>query len=95
MRRLWQDKRRRRVRVKVAHLEKIHEFLKVFADKCHHAKEEDVLFPEMEKAGVLRKGGPIGVMLAEHAQGREYVKNIGDGINKYKAGDKKAVSKNY
>jgi hemerythrin-like domain-containing protein len=49
------------------------EFLRVFADKCHHAKEEDHLFPEMEKVGVAREGGPIGVMLAEHVEGRKHV----------------------
>ena len=31
------------------------EFLRVFADKCHHAKEEDHLFPEMEKVGMARE----------------------------------------
>ncbi len=49
------------------------EFLRIFADKCHHAKEEGHLFPEMEKVGVVREGGPIGVMLAEHVEGRKHV----------------------
>jgi hemerythrin-like domain-containing protein len=48
-------------------------FLKIFADKCHHGKEETHLFPELEKNGVPNKGGPIGVMLQEHAQGREFI----------------------
>ena len=37
------------------------EFLKEFADKCHHGKEEGFLFPALEKAGVKNEGGPIGV----------------------------------
>ena len=45
------------------------EFVKGFADGCHHRKEEGVLFPAMELAGVAREGGPIGVMLAEHEEG--------------------------
>lgn len=48
-------------------------FLKIFADKCHHGKEEDILFMELEKNGVLNEGGPIGAMLREHQQGREYI----------------------
>lgn len=48
-------------------------FLKIFADKCHHGKEENYLFEEMVKAGVPNKGGPIGAMLLEHQQGREYI----------------------
>jgi hemerythrin-like domain-containing protein len=51
-------------------------FLKEFADKCHHGKEEGLLFPAMIKAGVLEKGGPISVMLAEHAQGRKLIQEM-------------------
>lgn len=48
-------------------------FLKIFADKCHHGKEEDLLFKELENKGVPNEGGPIGAMLQEHKQGREYI----------------------
>jgi hemerythrin-like domain-containing protein len=48
-------------------------FLKIFADKCHHGKEEDILFKELENRGVPNEGGPIGAMLLEHKQGREYI----------------------
>ena len=27
-------------------------FLKLFADKCHHGKEEGLFFPAMERAGI-------------------------------------------
>ncbi len=56
------------------HLERIVEFLSVFADKCHHGKEEDILFPALEKSGIPREGGPIGVMLSEHDHGREEIR---------------------
>ena len=69
------------------HLERIVEFFRVFADKCHHGKEEDLLFPEMEKAGVPREKGPIGVMLAEHNQGRAFVRGMGEAASRYKQGD--------
>jgi hemerythrin-like domain-containing protein len=45
-------------------------FLKEFADTCHHGKEEGVLFPAFEEAGMPKAGGPIGVMLEEHDIGR-------------------------
>jgi hemerythrin-like domain-containing protein len=73
------------------HLDDIIEFFKIFVDKCHHGKEEDLLFPAMEQAGILRQGGPIGVMLAEHEKGRAYVKAIHAALGKYKAGDKSAA----
>lgn len=56
------------------------EFLKEFADKCHHGKEEDFLFPALEKAGIRKDGGPIGVMLSEHVQGRNYIKQMQNSI---------------
>lgn len=66
----------------LAHLEQITDFLKTFADRCHHGKEEDYLFPALEKAGIPREGGPIGVMLQEHAMGRDYTRGMVDGIAK-------------
>ncbi|NIM01689.1 MAG: hemerythrin [Acidobacteria bacterium] len=49
------------------------EFFRQFADTCHHAKEEDLLFPLMQERGVPGDGGPIGVMLQEHDAGRACV----------------------
>jgi hemerythrin-like domain-containing protein len=45
-------------------------FLKLFADKCHHGKEEGLYFPSLEQAGVRNDGGPIGQMLSEHTEKR-------------------------
>jgi hemerythrin-like domain-containing protein len=69
------------------HFEGILEFLKVFVDKCHHGKEEDLLFPALEAAG-MPKDGPITVMLQEHAMGRTYVKTISEAFASYSKGDK-------
>ena len=55
------------------HIDALLEFFSVFVDKCHHGKEEKLLFPALEEVGVGNEGGPIGVMLAEHRQGRELV----------------------
>lgn len=68
------------------HVEGILQFLKIFVDKCHHGKEEDLLFPAMEHVGIPRQG-PIAVMLAEHETGRDYVKAIDKAFVQYKAGD--------
>lgn len=48
-------------------------FLGEFADTCHHGKEEGLLFPAMIAAGLPADGGPISVMLSDHAQGRMLV----------------------
>lgn len=59
--------------VEVEDLEEMVSFLKLFADKCHHGKEEGLYFPSLEKAGIPREGGPIGVMLNEHIAGRALI----------------------
>ena len=62
--------------VDTGHLDQILEFIQVFADRCHHAKEEDLLFPAMASMGISQEGGPIGVMLHEHGLGREHVREM-------------------
>ncbi len=55
-------------------------FLKEFADKCHHGKEEGILFPELVRAGIPQEGGPIGVMLSEHAEGRRLIQEMEESV---------------
>ncbi len=55
-------------------------FLREFADKCHHGKEEGYLFPAMKAAGVAEEGGPIGVMLQEHQEGRRLIGRMADAL---------------
>ncbi|MFN7181917.1 MAG: hemerythrin domain-containing protein [Planctomycetota bacterium] len=62
------------------HLEKIMEFIKVFVDRCHHGKEEDILFPAMIESGLPKESGPISIMLIEHTTGRNYVKEMNRAI---------------
>lgn len=69
------------------------EFLQLFTDKCHHGKEEGILFPAMEKYGIPNEKGPIGQMLLEHAEGRKFIQGLSSSIS----GDKlnaSAFSKN-
>ena len=62
-------------------IEKMIEFLKIFADKCHHGKEEGFLFPALEEAGVKNQNGPIGVMLDQHKLGRGFIKQMEESIS--------------
>lgn len=56
------------------------EFFRSFADACHHAKEEDLLFPVLESRGIPRDGGPIGVMLEEHKLARGFTRDMGEAL---------------
>lgn len=75
------------------HVDRILEFLKVFVDQCHHAKEEDCLFPAMEAAGVPREGGPIGAMLAEHVTGRERIRGMFEAAGSLRRGDRSGAAR--
>jgi hemerythrin-like domain-containing protein len=66
------------------------DFIKGFADGCHHKKEEGVLFPSMATYGVPIEGGPIGVMLAEHERGRLFTRNLRLAAERLEAGDQTA-----
>lgn len=63
-------------------LAKALDFFQGFADKCHHKKEEDLLFPLLSKRGVPVEGGPIGVMLSEHEDGRRFLRGLREGLEK-------------
>jgi hemerythrin-like domain-containing protein len=62
------------------------EFIRRFADGRHHAKEEGVLFPAMQAAGIPNQGGPIGMMLIEHDQGRTAVRRMDEAVSAFGSG---------
>lgn len=74
-------------RVRPDDLSSIIDFLRMFADRCHHAKEEKLLFPALERVGVLRDSGPIGIMLYEHEQGRSLVRSMDDSVRRFAGGE--------
>ncbi|MBI4717445.1 MAG: hemerythrin domain-containing protein [Planctomycetes bacterium] len=67
-------------RVDKEFLEKSLDFFRNFADGCHHAKEEDELFPVLESAGIPRDNGPIGCMLFEHERGRALLRTVAENL---------------
>ena len=67
------------------------EFARKFGDGVHHRKEEIILFPGMERAGVPRDGEPIGVMRAEHDQLRRTVAAIGSMLDPATRGNVEAI----
>ncbi|RJP27357.1 MAG: hemerythrin [Candidatus Omnitrophota bacterium] len=75
------------------HFTRILEFLKVFVDKCHHGKEEDLLLPAMVEAGVPKEEGAIKFTLLEHVEGRGYIKGMSEAFDKLKRCDRQASAR--
>ena len=75
----------------VENFENIIDIIRNFADGLHHAKEENLFFPALEKKGFSAQQGPVAVMLHEHIQGRNYVKGMSDNLDLLKKGNKEAL----
>ncbi len=78
------SKIQKRDNIEKDHIHKIIEFLSNFADKCHHGKEEDILFPEMAKNPentIL-----INELLGEHRAGRDYIRGMKNSLDDFSTG---------
>ena len=65
------------------------DFLEHYADRCHHGKEEQLLFAELERCGLPPERGPTACMRSEHEQGRLGLRQMTDAVQ---AGDSKALA---
>ncbi|NOY14109.1 MAG: cation-binding protein, partial [Deltaproteobacteria bacterium] len=63
------------------------DFIRNYADRFHHAKEEDVLFVALVDNGMPAKQSPIEAMLIEHDQGRAFVRALESAAEKALAGE--------
>lgn len=77
------------------HMESVVYLIRNYADGFHHAKEENLLFPLMVTKGFSNEQGPVSVMLHDHEEGRNFVKGMSDGIDKFKEGDSSELPEIY
>jgi len=68
------------------------DFFSGFADACHHAKEEKLLFPRLEERGAIDKGCPIQQLKDEHERGRGHVRAIRAALVGAAAGERPEVA---
>jgi len=54
--------------------------IREFADKCHHGKEENLLFPAMRENEIPEEIALIDILTEEHKTGRNFVKNVAEAI---------------
>lgn len=66
------------------------EFVSGYADSCHHGKEEDILFREMQQQLGMDGMGPVDMMLREHDMGRRYTADFRSAAVRMQQGDRKA-----
>ena len=68
------------------------DFIRTYADKCHHGKEEDILFRDLNKKDLPRELKTIvSELIEEHKMGRKVVSELVEAKLRYLRGDKKAL----
>lgn len=75
----------------VEDITRIIDFVRTYADKHHHGKEEDILFATMnQELEKLSKSGAITGMYIEHDNGRLYMMNLEKAVQAYNEGSDEA-----
>jgi len=65
------------------------EFMRNYADKHHHNKEEGILFKKMQvELGAKTVDAPLSGMYIEHDYGRLFIKTLEQALERVKASDK-------
>lgn len=69
------------------------DFIRVYADRTHHGKEEDILFRELNKKALTSQDNQImKELIEEHVFGRQTTKAIVEANTRYRNGDEIALA---
>jgi len=63
------------------------DFIRSYADRFHHAKEEDTLFTALVANGMPVENSPVAAMHLAHDEGRAFVRGMEEGATKALAGE--------
>lgn len=68
------------------------DFIRIYADRTHHGKEEDILFRELDKKPLNGKDRKImNELVEEHVFGRQTTKALVEANTRYRNGDETAL----
>lgn len=69
------------------------DFIRAYADRCHHGKEEDVLFRELKKKKIAPEHQAVmEELIEEHKRGRQLTGRLVEANSRYMKGDERALS---
>ncbi|MDD5258870.1 MAG: hemerythrin domain-containing protein [bacterium] len=82
------EKIRQERQADIGNIDMILDFIKTYADKCHHGKEEDILFQGLDKKPLIPEHRKIlQELLAEHKYARGVVNNLQQAKIRYSEGN--------
>jgi hemerythrin-like domain-containing protein len=86
--RLAAEAGRREGRVDLRFVEMALDFLKTYADRCHHGKEEGILFRALERKSMAPAHRAImDALIEEHRLGRRKVRELSEAAEAYGRGE--------
>jgi hemerythrin-like domain-containing protein len=69
------------------------DFIRTYADKCHHGKEEDILFRELDRKALAPDHRAVmDELVEEHRAGRKAVGELREAVKAYREGDAAALA---
>ena len=69
------------------------DFIRIYADRTHHGKEEDILFQELSKRPLsVEDQRVMKELIEEHFFGRQTTKALVDANTRYRNGDESALA---
>ncbi|MEW6571807.1 MAG: hemerythrin domain-containing protein [Nitrospirota bacterium] len=74
-------------------IEAVADFICTYADRCHHGKEEDILFRELKRKSISDEHRRImDELIEEHKFGRRVIGEMADANSRYSKGEGGALS---
>ena len=69
------------------------DFIRIYADRTHHGKEEDILFRDLEEKELSKEDRQLmNELIEEHVIGRKTTRKLVEANSRYRNGDKSALS---
>jgi len=79
--------------VDVLFIDEVIDFFKVYADRCHHGKEEDILFSSLFKKKLSREHKEaVDSLIAGHVFGRKLIEELARAKEAYAKGENSALA---
>jgi hemerythrin-like domain-containing protein len=70
------------------------DFFRIYADKCHHGKEEDILFRELHKKEISKEHLNImNNLIDDHKKARDYIKQLEENNKHYIDGNLQVINR--
>ncbi len=84
--RFWQEKR-----INPRFVMELVDFIRLYADRCHHGKEEDILFRELAKKPLSEEHrGIVADLIKEHQWARQQTQEMVEATRRYQEGQEEA-----